>query len=198
MYCTETIYVLLLQAVHNFEGAVKEIDVKLSASGSHGRAAQVHHQRNQKVEVTVYTLRHGVIRVEDTEDDLYAAIDLVTDKLKRKMTRVKEKAIQRGTWPGRGGTKGGDVISDHLNPEESDEELPSTNGALPTLPDEIVREKLLFLESRMTPEEAMDQLEAVGHDFFVFVDSKDGSLKVIYRRRHHGYGLLIPQIPEST
>jgi len=188
----------LLQAVHNFEGSVKEIDVKLSASGSHGKAAQVHHQRNQKVEVTVYTLRHGVIRVEDVEDDLYAAIDLVTDKLKRKMTRVKEKAVQRGTWPGRGGSKGGDVISDHLNPEESDEELPSANGALPVLPDEIVREKLLFLESRMSPEEAMDQLEAVGHDFFVFVDSNDGSLKVIYRRRHHGYGLLIPQVPEAS
>jgi putative sigma-54 modulation protein len=60
---------------------VKEVDVKLSASGNHGRAGEAHHARNQKAEVTVYTLRHGVIRVEDTEDDLYAAIDLVTDKV---------------------------------------------------------------------------------------------------------------------
>lgn len=185
------------QAIHNFEGAVKEIDVKLSATGTHGKGGEAHHQRNQKVEVTVYTLRHGVIRVEDTEEDLYAAIDLVTDKLKRKMTRVKEKAVQRGQWPGRGGSKGGDVISDHINPEESDEELPTNGATAPVLPGDIVREKVLLLENRMSPDEAIDQLEAVGHDFFVFIDGNDGAMKVVYRRRLHGYGLLIPQVQDA-
>ena len=113
------------------------------------------------------------------------------------MTRVKEKAVQRGQWPGRGGSKGGDVISDHINPEESDEELP-TNGAMaPVLPGDIVREKVLLLENRMSPDEAVDQLEAVGHDFFVFIDGNDGAMKVVYRRRLHGYGLLIPQVQDA-
>jgi putative sigma-54 modulation protein len=182
-----------LQAVSNFEGSVKEVDVKLSASGNKG--SEAHHQRNQKVEVTVYTLRHGVIRVEDTEDDLYAAVDLVTDKLRRKMTRMKEKAVQKKTWPGRGGSKGAEGIEAHIDPESSDDELPIDSTASAIAP-EIVREKILFLEgtSTMSPEEAVDQLEAVGHDFFVFLDAKDGAMKVVYRRRSNGYGLLIPQV----
>jgi putative sigma-54 modulation protein len=184
-----------LQSVANFEGSVKEVDVKLSASGTHGKGSEAHHQRNQKVEVTVYTLRHGVIRVEDTEDDLYAAVDLVTDKLRRKMTRMKEKAVQKKTWPGRGGPKGAEGIEAHIDPESSDEDLPIDATASGIAP-EIVREKILFLEasSTMSPEEAVDQLEAVGHDFYFFVDKKDGAMKVVYRRRSHGYGLLIPQV----
>jgi ribosome-associated translation inhibitor RaiA len=168
------------------------VDVKLSAGGSHGRGAEAHHQREQTAEVTVFTLRHGVIRVEDTEGDLYAAIDLVTDKLKRKMGKIKEKAVQRNLWPGRGGTKGGDNITDHLASSD-EEELPINGVAAPPAP-EIVREKVLLLDGAMEAEEAVDRLEAVGHDFFVFKDKKDGALKVVYRRRANGYGLLIPQV----
>lgn len=73
--------VLILQVINNFEGIVKEVDVKLSASGNHGSSGEAHHNRNQRVEMTIYTLGHGVIRVEDTEDDMYAAVDLVTDKV---------------------------------------------------------------------------------------------------------------------
>ena len=57
------------------------MDVKVSATGNHGPSGEAHHNRNQRVEMTVYTFGHGVIRVEDTEDDMYAAIDLVTDKV---------------------------------------------------------------------------------------------------------------------
>jgi len=39
-----------------------------------------------------------------------------------------------------------------------------------------------------------DQLEAVGHDFFVFLDSNDSQMKVVYRRKYSGYGLLIPTV----
>ena len=136
-----------------------------------------------------------MVRVEDTEEDLYAAIDLVTDKLKRKMTRLKEKAVDRKTWPGRGGPKGGDTIAAHIDPESSDEDLPIGASAVGAAPD-IVREKLLFLSTAMAPEEAVDQLEAVGHDFFVFIDNKDNQLKVVYRRKSNGYGLLIPQVTQ--
>jgi putative sigma-54 modulation protein len=181
------------QAINNFEGAIKEIDVSLSVRGNaRGKSVEAHHQRDQIVEVTVYTLRHGVIRVEDTEEDLYAAIDLVTDKLRRKIVKTKEKAVQNNTWPGRGGTKGGAHIEDGLVDADIVDALPSEVAQAAPLPAEIVREKILFLDNAMTPEEAVDQLEAVGHDFFCFIDSKDNAMKVVYRRRSHGYGLLIP------
>jgi ribosome-associated translation inhibitor RaiA len=57
------------------------------------------------VDITVYTVRNGVVRVEDSEGSLYASIDLVADKLERKMVRVKERAIAKGKWHGRGGPK---------------------------------------------------------------------------------------------
>eukprot|EP00889_Picochlorum_renovo_P000964 jgi/Picre1/27994/NNA_000955.t1 len=96
------------KALDNFEPVLREVDVTVSVAGNHGKkSSEAHHQRNQKVEVTVYTKKHGIVRVEDTEEDLYAAVDLVTDKLKRKMVKMKEKSIQKNTWPGRGGTKVG-------------------------------------------------------------------------------------------
>jgi putative sigma-54 modulation protein len=180
---------------------VKEVDVKLSATGGHGRGGEAHAARAQTAEVTVYTLRHGVVRVEDTEADLYAAVDLVADKLRRKLQRVKEKAAARGTWPGRGGPRGGPGLPGALadagegdGAAEGVGALPSDGGAAAAAPREgIVREKVLFLEASMSADEAVDRLEAVGHDFFVFSDVADGAVKVVYRRKSAGYGLLIPQ-----
>jgi putative sigma-54 modulation protein len=167
-------------------------------AGNHGKKSDsAHHKRAQKAEVTVYTHRHGVVRVEDTEDDLYAAVDLVCDKMKRKMVRLKEKAVQRNTWPGRGGTKGGAKIEDQVMQSSVDslddmEEITVEDIMMSDSRGDIVREKLLVIEDAMSPEEAVESLEAVGHDFFVFMDSNDGRLKIMYRRASHGYGLIVP------
>lgn len=58
---------------------------------------------------------------------------------------------------------------------------------------DILREKVLILESPISPEEAIYRMEAVGHDFYVFEDASDNCMKILYRRRSQGYGLLIPQ-----
>lgn len=117
------------------------MDIKLSVGG---RGKEAHHQRQQTAEVTVRTLRHGVVRVEDTEDDLHAAVDLVVDKLRRKMSKLKGKALARSDWPGRGGGKGGPSLSDVL-PEDGDEaaETLDLNAEPPVLP-EIVRCDFVF------------------------------------------------------
>jgi putative sigma-54 modulation protein len=188
--------------LHNYEPILREVDVTVSVAGNHGKkSSEAHHNRSQKAEVTVYTKRHGVVRVEDTEDDLYAAVDLVMDKLKRKMVKMKEKSVQRNTWPGRGGTKGGLKIDQVLDDEQvgGDEDVVvavKEEDVYSNSLGDIVREKLLVLEEAMSSEEAVEQLEAVGHDFFVFVDSKDGGLKVLYKREHHGYGLIIPTMQQ--
>ncbi|EFN54053.1 hypothetical protein CHLNCDRAFT_136132 [Chlorella variabilis] len=177
------------KAVKNFDG-IKEVDVKLSVRGNpRGRGTEAHHQREQIVEVTVFTLRHGVVRVEEHEDDLYAAVDLVSDKLKRKLVKVKERAVQKANWPGRGGPKGGDTIAAHLG-EDVVDKLP-TDQIAPPLP-EVVREKVLEVTA-MSTDEAMDQIENVGHDFYLFKDSADGAMKVLYRRKSHGFGVIIPK-----
>jgi ribosome-associated translation inhibitor RaiA len=68
--------------------------------------------RQQKVDVTITTLRSGVVRVEDSEESLYASIDLVCDKVSRKLRKVKERLISQGAWPGKGGPR--------LNTEEEE------------------------------------------------------------------------------
>lgn len=167
------------------------MDVKLSLRRKGTKGQEAHHNREQTTEVTVYTLRHGVVRVEDTEGDLYAAIDLVSDKLKRKLSKLKEKAIQRNTWPGRGGTKGGAHIEDFLDAE--DPSMPDLNGAEVPLPEEIIREKVLLLEQPISLQAAIDNMEQVGHDFYIFQDKFDGAMKVLYKRKTFGYGVIIPQ-----
>jgi putative sigma-54 modulation protein len=186
------------KALSNYSDILREVDVTCSVAGNHGKKSDsAHHKRAQKAEVTVYTHRHGVVRVEDTEDDLYAAVDLVCDKMKRKMVRLKEKAVQRNTWPGRGGTKGGAKIEDQVMQSSVDslddmEEITVEDIMMSDSRGDIVREKLLVIEDAMSPEEAVESLEAVGHDFFVFMDSNDGRLKIMYRRASHGYGLIVP------
>lgn len=181
------------KAIHNYEGAVKEVDVKLSVRGQHGgRATDAHHQRDQIVEMTVYTLRHGIVRVEDTEtDNMYAAIDLVTDKLKRKLNKVKERAVRAGSWPGRGGARGAPSLDSALG-EEAPEPLDFDREA--ALPAEVVREKLLIISRPLSQAEALEQIEQVGHDFFIYLDSADSTLKVVYRRKSHGFGVIAPQL----
>jgi putative sigma-54 modulation protein len=139
-----------------------------------------------------------VVRVEDTESDLYGAIDLVSDKLKRKLSKIKEKAVQRSTWPGKGGPKGGPAIEDFLPAEESDSEdfaaaAPPLGEREPELPQELIREKVLMMQSATSMEAALEEMENVGHDFYIFLDEKDGAMKVVYRRKSYGYGIIIPQ-----
>lgn len=55
--------------------------------------------------MTIYTVRNGVVRVEDSESTLYASIDVVCDKVYRKLAKLKERAIAKGKWAGRAGPK---------------------------------------------------------------------------------------------
>ena len=72
-YCEEKV----TKAIAHFEGNIKEVDVKLSVRGGDAGVGA----RQQRTELTVYTLRSGVVRVEDVEENLYASVDLVCDKV---------------------------------------------------------------------------------------------------------------------
>ena len=79
------------KACAHFEGGIKEVDVRMSvAGGDRGSGA-----KQQKTEITVYTLSNGVVRAEDVEESMYASIDLVSDKLERKLRKVSNHAV---TW----------------------------------------------------------------------------------------------------
>jgi len=188
-------------ALAHYGQEVKEVDVTLSArggdTGTHGR-------KQQKVEITVYTVRNGVVRVTDAEDTLYASIDLVSDKLERKMNKIKELAIAKGKWPGRAGPKAGAIeeaefqeyraeVAYETAVFDKEEALKAELAALASsFPTNVVRNKRVVLDP-MSLEEAIDALEALGHDFYLFWEIESDSLQVLYRRESGNYGLLAPQ-----
>jgi putative sigma-54 modulation protein len=111
--------------------------------------------------------------------DVRASIDLLVDKLERQVTRYREKRQRHGHHTRANG---------HAEPAE---------GSPPVAADEsplIVKTKQ-FIVKPMSPEEAILQLELVGHDFFVFRNAETDELSVVYRRNDGQYGLIEPQTP---
>jgi putative sigma-54 modulation protein len=126
-------------------------------------------------EVTV-RLKGHVVRAEETSTDMHAAIDLAADKAETQMRKYKTKVIDRRNH-GLAVTKtaGGDT--------EIKQEEPAA---------EVVRVKTVDA-TPMSEEEAMLQLELLGHDFFVFRHIGTEIVNVLYRRNDGDYGLIQPR-----
>ena len=124
--------------------------------------------KGQVAEVTVYTKGH-VIRAKEAASDLYAAIDLVSEKLDSQVRRFKDNTVDRHT-------KGAPASAVAPAPEEPDE---------PT----VVKTKTLATKP-MSTEEAILQMELLGHDFFVFRAEDAEGTNVLYRRNDGDYGLI--------
>ncbi len=127
---------------------------------------------NNVAEATIWT-KGPVLRAREASADMKASIDQLVDKLERQVTRYREK--QR-----RHGDRSRQAIE--ATPEQADE-----GDAL-----RIVKTKQ-FAVKPMSPEEAVLQLELIGHDFFVFRNADSGEVNVAYRRRDGAYGLIEPQ-----
>ena len=194
------------KAVHNYEAVVKEIDVRLSVAGGDAGKGP----RAQRAEVTIFTHRYGVVRVEDCEESAYAAVDVVCDKVRSKLRRVKEKAIAQGRWPGSARPRGAEKAADAAAADavasaasvassfDSDSEEMSLAAAsyagAAAAPEDLIREKTFNL-TPMSVAEAAEQLDLLGHDFYVFADSSGGGVRVVYKRREKGYGVIVPRLP---
>lgn len=134
-------------------------------------------ERNfQKIEVTI-PIKGSVLRAEEQDESMYAAIDMVVDKLERQLVKHREKIIDRHR-------QSGSFKTDYLDsPIEDDEE--------DTM--KIVRTKK-FAMKPMDAVEACMELELLGHDFFVFRNADTDEVNVVYKRKQGSYGLIEPQI----
>lgn len=128
---------------------------------------------SQIIEVTIPTDKF-ILRSEEEDKDLYAAIDLVTDKLERQIrknkTRLKKQNIDN---------KYKDFNFDYelLNEEESSEE------------EKIVKRKNIEMKP-MDEEEAILEMNLLGHEFFVYKDMHANNICIIYKRKDGNYGLI--------
>jgi putative sigma-54 modulation protein len=130
--------------------------------------------QNQVAEATIWT-KGPVLRARESSTDMKASIDMLVEKLERQARRYREK---RRRGPGRGNNS---HVEEGI-PVVADEERPV-----------IVKTKQ-FAVKPMTPEEAVLQLELIGHDFFVFQNADTNDVNVVYRRRDGNYGLIEPRV----
>ena len=137
-----------------------------------------------KCEVTIRT-KGNVVHVEESEQDMFAAIDVAAAKILRQLRKYKTRVIDRKVRAGAHGEPGsikdmaagtGDLDLDALMAELAGD-------------DEVVRVKEIEF-APMTEEEALIQIDLLGHDFFVYTDRDTDSVCVLYRRSEGGYGLL--------
>ena len=113
-----------------------------------------------------------LLRAEERSADMFTSIDAIVDKMYRQIVRYKGKRYGRGRGPG------------EIPPvEEFEEEAPS----------HIVRTKR-FQVIPMDEEEAIEQMELLGHDFFIFFNVSTDGINVLYRRKDGNYGLLEPEL----
>ncbi len=163
----------LERAAGHFQNITQEIDVHLSVA----RNPRIN--TKQTAEVTIY-VNGSIIRAEESSDNLYASIDLVADKVARKLRKLKEKRQDKSRTKEIPAIENPALVSDLVG------------DRAPELPPEVVRVKY-FAMPAMTIETALEQLELVDHDFYVFRNSETGEINVIYERNHGGYGVIQPR-----
>ena len=166
------------KATHHYKDIVKEADIHLSIEKNPRVSFQT-------AEVTIFA-NGTVIRAEEKTENLYSSIDLVSNKLCRKLRKYKERNNKT-------------IHNNYLKNKESfpDESAESRyldkafikKGMKASLPQPFIKNKY-FEMTPISSEEARKQLDLIDHDFYVFRNKKNNQLQVIYKRNHGGYGLI--------
>ncbi|MDL4839243.1 ribosome hibernation-promoting factor, HPF/YfiA family [Aquibacillus rhizosphaerae] len=135
----------------------------------------------QQIEVTI-PMVNLLLRAEERHNDLYAAIDLVVDKLERQIRKYKTKVNRKARQSGAPKHVFAEMEREALAVEEAEEDDEGFD---------IVRTKRFDLKP-MDSEEAILQMDMLGHAFYVFTNAISGNTNVVYRRRDGRYGLIEP------
>ena len=133
------------------------------------------YKNDHTIEVTI-PFNGVILRGEETNDDMYASIDLVLDKLERQIRKQKTKLQRRNN---------GDSLRFQYISNFEDRYMDTSEPA-------IVRTKR-FAMKPMAVEEAVLQMELLGHNFYVFESDENGKVNVVYKRKDGDYGLIEPE-----
>ena len=186
---------LKLEKIQKLDGKVISLDVEVSKEHNPRQA-----DRCDRVEITLRS-RGPVIRAEAAAADPYAALDLATGKLEARLRKQHEQAPQppgqRADFGRRGRrrrSRRGPVERDRRTaaPRTAADGVPTTRvGSLEVQGEGplVVREKN-HAAAPMTLDQALYEMELVGHDFYLFVDSETKEPSVVYRRHAYDYGVI--------
>ena len=130
-------------------------------------------KERQKVEVTI-PVKGGIIRSEQTSNDMYVSIDLVEEVIERQLRKYKNKIIDKK----QSAVNFQKAFIDREYAEDEDVK--------------IIRTKKFSIKP-MYPEDACVQMELLGHDFYVFCNAETDQVNVVYKRKGNTYGLIEPE-----
>lgn len=132
-------------------------------------------KNNQIIEVTI--LVNGMhLRAQERNADLYIAIDSVVDKIYKQIRKQKTKLLRK--YHENKELKNSSILFDNIEVDEDDEEI-----------DKIVKTKKFPIKP-MFRDEAILQMEMMGHDFYVFINAETNVVNVLYKRSSGNYGLI--------
>jgi len=178
--------------IQQLAAKAQRLDVKVTHRAYRGGRVP-----DETVELTLIG-KGPVVRAEAVDGDKFVALDLAIDKMAEQLRRAKEKRVD-----GRQQTRGphfekgsGSLEGIDVQPASADVLQAVATGAIPIQNDEeeeyspvVIRTKN-FEPEWMTVEEAVDRMELVGHDFFLFVDARTDHPSVVYRRKGWDYGVI--------
>ena len=163
---------------------------------------RAYHNGRMEDDTVELTLAHRgpVVRAEATDGDKFAALDLAVDKMAEQLRRAKDKRVDARNHPRGAKVEKGTGALEGLDGQPASIEAihAVATGEIPVLrsvDDEadytpvVIRTKRFGAEW-MTVEEAVDRMELVGHDFFLFVDAATDNPSVVYRRKGWDYGVI--------
>jgi len=166
------------KATHHYKDIVKEADIHLSIEKNPRVSFQT-------AEVTIFA-NGTVIRAEEKTENLYSSIDLVSNKLCRKLRKYKER--NNKTTHNKQFKNKDSLPIESMESGFLDKAL-LKEGMEASLPEPSIKNKY-FEMNPISSEEARKQLDLIDHDFYVFRNKKNNELQVIYKRNHGGYGLI--------
>ncbi|TDN88426.1 ribosome-associated translation inhibitor RaiA [Microbacterium sp. BK668] len=172
----------------------QRVEVKVTHRAYHNGRIE-----DSTVELTL-TGKGPIVRAEAVDGDKFAALDLAVDKLCEQLRRAKDKRVDSRNHP-RGAKfekESGALQGIDLQPASVDVIRAVATGEIPIVTGNeeeegytpvVIRTKH-FEAEWMTVEEAVDRMELVGHDFFLFIDARSDNPSVVYRRKGWDYGVI--------
>ena len=136
---------------------------------------KVYNDKQTKVEVTI-PMKNVTLRAEERNNDMYAAVDLIVDKLERQIRKHKTKVNRKFREREGAGVYFATVTKNGAEVEQEEEY-------------QVVRTKQFDLKP-MDQEEAILQMNMLGHDFYIYTDAESDATNIVYKRKDGKYGLI--------
>ncbi|MBL0885840.1 ribosome hibernation-promoting factor, HPF/YfiA family [Myceligenerans indicum] len=183
-----------LSKVELLSPTARRVDVEVTRENNPRMAEQ-----RERVELTVRA-KGPVIRAEAAADDRFGALDLAIDKLNERLRRARDRRKHhRNHRPNAGATTTRPIDDDVLTPDNRTEPQVEAPAALAEPGDSVettmgdspvvIRQKLHSAEP-MTLDDAVYEMEMVGHDFYLFIDKETARPSVLYKRKGWSFGVV--------